>query len=144
MDWSGVDYLWIIVMFLSAVWTLVLTATHSLQRIHCWASDVMLHFSKSDPSNKLMYILDGLMASKMFIFGWNGHQIVCTHMCGFWKGSPAVFRVILEVGLVGGLAKFNFRALRLPDKGGRYLQVKQHSQEKAISHTNQHTQRAWR
>ncbi len=26
MDWSGVDYLWIIVMFLSAVWTLILTA----------------------------------------------------------------------------------------------------------------------
>lgn len=40
-------------------------------------------------------------------------------MCGFWKGSPAVFRVILEVVLTGGLAKFNFRALRLPDRGGR-------------------------
>ncbi len=26
MDWSRVDYLWIIVMFLSAVWTLILTA----------------------------------------------------------------------------------------------------------------------
>ncbi len=33
MDWSGVDYLWIIVMFLSAVWTLNLTAP-----IHCRAS----------------------------------------------------------------------------------------------------------
>ncbi len=33
MDWSGVDYLWIIVMFLSAVWTLILTAP-----IHCWGS----------------------------------------------------------------------------------------------------------
>ncbi len=32
MDWSGVDYLWIIVMFLSAVWTLILTAP-----IHCRA-----------------------------------------------------------------------------------------------------------
>ncbi len=30
MDWSGVDYLRIIVMFLSAVWTLILTAP-----IHC-------------------------------------------------------------------------------------------------------------
>ncbi len=30
MDWSGVDYLWIIVMLLSAVWTLILTAP-----IHC-------------------------------------------------------------------------------------------------------------
>ncbi len=26
MDWSAVDYLWIIVMILSAVWTLILTA----------------------------------------------------------------------------------------------------------------------
>ncbi len=33
MDWSGVDHLWIIVMFLSAVWTLILTAP-----IHCRAS----------------------------------------------------------------------------------------------------------
>ncbi len=33
MDWSGVDYLWIIVMILSAVWTLILMAP-----IHCRAS----------------------------------------------------------------------------------------------------------
>ncbi len=33
MYWSGVDYLWIIVMFLSAVWTLILTAP-----IHCRGS----------------------------------------------------------------------------------------------------------
>ncbi len=26
MDWSGADYLWIIVMLLSAVWTLILVA----------------------------------------------------------------------------------------------------------------------
>ncbi len=26
MDWAGVDYLWIIVMFLAAVWTLILMA----------------------------------------------------------------------------------------------------------------------
>ncbi len=35
INWSGVDYLWIIVMFLSAVWTLILTAP-----IHCRASIV--------------------------------------------------------------------------------------------------------
>ncbi len=46
MDWSGVDYLWIIVMFLLAVWT-HFDGTHSLQRIHWWASDVMLNLSKS-------------------------------------------------------------------------------------------------
>ncbi len=33
MDWSAVDFLCIIVMFLSAVWTLILTAP-----IHCSAS----------------------------------------------------------------------------------------------------------
>ncbi len=41
--WTGV--VWIIVMFLSAVWTLILTAPI---HIHCWDSDAMLHFSKSD------------------------------------------------------------------------------------------------
>lgn len=39
-----------------------------------------------------------------------------THMCGFWKGGPAVFSVNLVVGLIGGLAKFSFRALRLPEQ----------------------------
>ncbi len=60
---SGVDYLWIIVMFLSAVWTLILTAPHSLQRIHWWTSDVMIQFflSKYVPMKKqLIIILDGL------------------------------------------------------------------------------------
>lgn len=40
-----------------------------------------------------------------------------THMCGFWKGGPAVFSVNLVIGLIGGLAKFSFRALRLPERG---------------------------
>ncbi len=42
--WTGVT-LWIIV-FLSAVWTHS-DGTHSLQRIHWWASDVMLNLSKT-------------------------------------------------------------------------------------------------
>jgi len=33
MNWSNVHYLWIIVMFLSAIWTLILTAP-----IHCRGS----------------------------------------------------------------------------------------------------------
>ncbi len=43
MDWSGVDYLWIIVMFLSAVWTLILTAP-----IHCdglYKYETLIHLS---------------------------------------------------------------------------------------------------
>uniref|UniRef100_A0A673KFU9 non-specific serine/threonine protein kinase n=1 Tax=Sinocyclocheilus rhinocerous TaxID=307959 RepID=A0A673KFU9_9TELE len=60
MDWSGVDYLWIIVMFLSAVGTLILTAP-----IHCRAS--IGDFSKSVLMKKqthLQYILYGLRVSK--------------------------------------------------------------------------------
>ncbi len=46
--------------------------THSLQSIHCWASDAMLHFSKSDEET-FIYILDKLKVSnfkQIFIFGW--------------------------------------------------------------------------
>ncbi len=45
MDWCG-----FIVMFLSAVWTLILTAPI---HFHWWASDGMLHFSKSDEETNL-------------------------------------------------------------------------------------------
>ncbi len=41
MDQSHVDCLWITVMFLSAVWTVYSDGTHSLQRIHWWAGDVI-------------------------------------------------------------------------------------------------------
>ncbi len=37
--------------------------THSLQRIHWWASNVMLHFSKPFQIKKLIYILDGWKVS---------------------------------------------------------------------------------
>ncbi len=61
MDWGGVDYLWIIVMFLSAVWTLILTAP-----IHCRGSIgeqvTQCYISPNLFSwrNKLIYILNGL------------------------------------------------------------------------------------
>ncbi len=51
--WTGV--VWIIVMFLSAVWTHS-DGTHSLQRIHWWASDAMLHFSKYNEETNSSYI----------------------------------------------------------------------------------------
>ncbi len=50
MDWNCLDYSWVIVMFLSAVWTLILTAP-----IHCRGSigeQVMLNFFKSVPMKK--------------------------------------------------------------------------------------------
>ncbi len=71
MDWSNVDYLWIIMMLLSAVWTHS-DGTHSLQMIHLWASDVMLNFSKSVLKwSKLIYILDGARVSATLYFGVN-------------------------------------------------------------------------
>ncbi len=45
-EWCGVDYLRIIVLFLSA--DTYSDGTHSLQSIHWWASDGMLHFYKPD------------------------------------------------------------------------------------------------
>ncbi len=44
MDWSGVDYCDVFISCLDSH----SDGTHSLQRIHWWASVVMLHFSKSD------------------------------------------------------------------------------------------------
>ncbi len=42
------------------VWTLA-DGTHSLNRIHWWASEMLLNFSKFVPIKKqLIYILDGL------------------------------------------------------------------------------------
>ncbi len=45
MSWED-----IIVMFLSDSHS---DGTHSLQRIHCWDTDAMLHFSKSDEETNL-------------------------------------------------------------------------------------------
>ncbi len=62
MDWSSVDYLWIIVMFLSDVWTLILTAP-----IHCRGSigeqvmQCQIFPNLFRWRNKLIYILDGTL-----------------------------------------------------------------------------------
>ncbi len=79
MDWSGVDYLWIIVMFLSAVWTLILTAP-----IHCRRSigeQVMdakfLQICSYEQTNS---ILDGL---RMSTFSANFHFWVNYSMKAF-------------------------------------------------------------
>ncbi len=48
---SHVDSLWIVVMFLSIIWTLICDGTHSLQRIHQWANDEMRNSSKSVQMN---------------------------------------------------------------------------------------------
>ncbi len=111
MDWSGVDYLWIIVMFLSAVWTLILTAP-----IHCRGSigeQVMqCYISQIWWRNKL--ILDGLRVSKCsanVIFGWTvllTHAVspcscpsssVCCEFSSLLRGSTRTVMGILEAVL---------------------------------------------
>ncbi len=57
--WTGV--VWIIVMFLIRCLDSHSDGTHSLQSIHCWTSDVMLHFSKSDEETN--NFLNGLRIS---------------------------------------------------------------------------------
>jgi len=64
MDWSGLDYLWIVVMFLSTVWTLILTAPIHYRRsigeqlMLCYAT-----FFQICSMKKLIYELDGLRLS---------------------------------------------------------------------------------
>ncbi len=69
MDWSGVDYLWIIVMFLSAVWTLILTAP-----IHCRASIaetlMQWHISTNLMKKQTHLHLGWPEDEHIFIFGW--------------------------------------------------------------------------
>ncbi len=62
MDWSAVDYLWIIVMFLSAVWTLILTAP-----IHCRASiaETLMKYYISPMIKKQTHHFQHI-----FMFGW--------------------------------------------------------------------------
>ncbi len=57
MDWSGVDC----DVFISCLDSHS-DGTHSLQKIHWWASDVMLHFSRSNEETNT-YILNGLIES---------------------------------------------------------------------------------
>ncbi len=73
MDWSHVDYLWVIVMFLSAVLSSHSDGTHSLQ---VTIGEQMLNFTLFWWRNKLTYILDGLRART---FSANFH---------FWVNYP--------------------------------------------------------
>ncbi len=66
MNWSRVDYLWIIVMVLLVVWTLIQTAP-----IHCrgswWASGLMLNFCSEE---KRINLYLGVHFQKIFILRW--------------------------------------------------------------------------
>ncbi len=62
MDWSGVDYCDVFISCLDSH----SDGTHSLQRIHCWASDVMLNLSKSFQMKKHIYLHLGWPEGKQF------------------------------------------------------------------------------
>ncbi len=67
MHWSRLDYLWIIVMILSAVWTLTLTAP-----IHCRGSidEQVIQTSKSVPMKKQTHLhLEWHIFSKFSFLG---------------------------------------------------------------------------
>ncbi len=99
MYWSGVDYCDVFISCLDSH----SDGTHSLQRIHCWASDVMLHFSKSVLMNKqtrLLYVFDGLLRTTKLtanIYFWWTIPILqkiksyhCKHLNRWWRNICAV------------------------------------------------------
>ncbi len=63
MDWTGVDYCDVFISCLDSH----SDGTHSLQRIHWWASDVMLHFSKSVQIKKWTHLH----------LGWPEGEYIC-------------------------------------------------------------------
>ncbi len=69
LDWcTGV--VWIINVFISCLESHS-DGTHSLQRIHWWASDVMLHFSKCVLMKEQTHLLLGWPEGEyIYIFGW--------------------------------------------------------------------------
>ncbi len=74
MDLSHLDYLWKehCDVFISCLVSLS-NGTHSLQRIHLWASYIMLHFSKSFPmkkTNLLEMLFFGVNYSFNCVMGW--------------------------------------------------------------------------
>ncbi len=80
MDWSGVDYCDVFISCLDSH----SDGTHSLQSIHCWASDGMLHFSKSDEetNSSTSWMIWGRGHFQLiFILGWSISisEMLCWH-----------------------------------------------------------------
>ncbi len=69
MDWSGVDYCDVFISCLDSH----SDGTHSLQSIHCWDTDAVTHFSKSDEetnSSTSWMAWGGGHLYQVFIFVW--------------------------------------------------------------------------
>ncbi len=89
MDWSRVDYLWIIVRFLSAVCHS--DGTHSLQRIHWWERDLMLNLKKNLKNSSTSWMPWGWVhCQQIYIFGWNVPLNVVFHF-NIWASYLCMF-----------------------------------------------------
>ncbi len=89
LDWSGllVDYCDVFISCLDSH----SDGTHSLQRIHWWESDVMLHFSKSDEETN--------SSTPWMAWGWVHFQQIksvftrkTTSMC-FWETLTNIWQI---------------------------------------------------
>ncbi len=66
MDWSCVDCLWIIVMYLSAVWTLILTAPiHCIGSVSKYCNSQYILMKTQTRCVKLIHILDSLRVNTL-------------------------------------------------------------------------------
>ncbi len=100
--WSAVDYCDVFISCLDSH----SDGTHSLQSLHCWASDVMLYFSKSDEETnsstsflmawKWVFILFSLLLLLLFFCcflggggGWTVHfKVIVLHSWPNIKFNP--------------------------------------------------------
>ncbi len=82
MDWSGVDYCDVFNSSLDSH----SDGTHSLQMIHCWASDAMLHFSKSDEetNSSTYWMPEGEQVSANFHL-WENYSFKLFWVTWYWE-----------------------------------------------------------
>ncbi len=85
MDWSGVNYLWIIVISCLDSHS---DGTHSLQRIHWWSSDLMLNFSKFCSNEETISSIS-LQISANFHF-WVNYTKAGINYCHYLTTQPCV------------------------------------------------------
>ncbi len=113
MDWSGVDYCDVFISCLDSH----SDGTHSLQRIHWWASDGMLHFSKSDEetnsSPSWMPWGWGHFLKKI-IFGWT--TPLKTHWKVLWGTKNSFSIASLQKPLFGKFILKNARCDKIASK----------------------------
>ncbi len=135
MDWSAVDHLWIIVMFLSAVWTLILTAP-----IHCrgLVSKWSVPMKKQTPLNlgcpegefrKCICWLSSIVLSKQLIWWWpiglygvsHSEDSTCSMLVSQRQSGWSVFICTNNVHLVRSIIYAAIDPLVSPFWGERLL-----------------------